>query len=124
MSSIKCKAVKYVWAPYYPSLSVSVLLEHAAMTEVVEYLPKERKEWDRLPRQFILNLCGTVLEVAFQQWVRERIEERNAKLANDNNLLVTLDEEVYSAFVNSNHISSKSKLFIVLSLAVQLVKIL
>ena len=67
-----------------------------------------KTEWNRLPRQYLLNLATTVVGRPFEKWISQQVETRNAKVAQDQNLMVDLDPDVYEAFVNSTHVSSKS----------------
>ena len=45
----------------------------------------------------------------FQQWVAERIEARNEKLASDNNQMIEVDPQIAAAFAASSSLSSKQQ---------------
>ena len=48
----------------------------------------------KLPKQFIVNTLYTALGDAFADWVKERIETRNAKVVKEKNLLIDMDPAV------------------------------
>ena len=64
----------------------------------------------RLPRQYCLNVMSTVCGEAFRKFVKEKIEERNNKLADVKDLTVDMDPEIKAAFLASSHISCKCSL--------------
>ena len=43
----------------------------------------------------------------FKQWIKGRIEERNQKLADQKNLMISVDPEIARIFNDSNFISCK-----------------
>ena len=47
--------------------------------EVMKRLPEE-KEIIKLPKQYLTNVIYTIVGEDFANWVRARIEERNAKV--------------------------------------------
>ena len=51
----------------------------------------------------LYSLIGT----AFAAWVERRIEERNEKIAEEQDLNAELDPDVYAAYVKSSSISGK-----------------
>ena len=107
MSSVKVDKVRYIYAPFYSTITCEEILKFGAQSqEFVNHLP-EASEWNRLPRQFLLNLAATVIGEPFEKWVSAQIEACNAKIAKDQNLMVDLDPDVYRAFMNSSHVSSK-----------------
>ena len=52
-------------------------------------------------------MCATVLKGIFSGWVRNRIEERNAKVKQIKNLDIAMDPEVAAAFRTSTKVSRK-----------------
>ena len=45
--------------------------------DVFAYMP-DQQEIRKVPKQWLANVCATVLGGVFTGWVRARIEERNA----------------------------------------------
>lgn len=73
---------------------------------MVYYLP-EAKELDKLPRQWVANVIYTVAGEPFAAWVEEQIARRNSKIVLNNNKEISMDADVYAAFMSSGQISSK-----------------
>ena len=48
----------------------------------------------KLPKQWIANVCHTLLGVIFSNWVREQVDERNKNLLFKNNELIDIDPEI------------------------------
>ena len=107
MLVVKCSNVKYMFCPQYDGLSLADILNQAKQYPITfEYLPEEA-ELKRLPRQWVINLVYTLVEDLFAAWVNERVEQRNRKLAEENDLLIDFDPEIARAFHASTAISSK-----------------
>ncbi len=68
-------------------------------------LPTETKEIFKLPKQYLINVIYTIVGQQFADWVTERIEERNQKVAVDGNLMIEVDAEVARAYNNSTAVS-------------------
>ena len=95
---IKNTEVKFIFAPQYEDLTVEKTLEFGQEhAQVWNYLPA-RKDCYRLSRQFLLNMLHTVVGEPFVHWVGERVEARNAKVAENRKMLIELDPEVAAAF--------------------------
>ena len=71
-------------------------------------LPSERIEIDKLPRAYIANIIQTLAKDDFADWVKQRIETRNAKLATNRELDIQLNPAIAAVFQASNAISGKS----------------
>jgi hypothetical protein len=96
-----------MFCPQYESLSIERILEKAGdWPDVWQYLPDER-DMHRLPRQWLINVIYTVVGKPFQDWVDERIEQRNSKVAEDDNKMIEVDPAIAAAFNASNYISGK-----------------
>ena len=54
-----------------------------------------------------MNVIYTLVGEDFQNWVDERIDARNQKVAEDDNKVIEVDPEVAAAFNASNYISGK-----------------
>jgi hypothetical protein len=68
----------------------------------------------KLPKQWIANVAYSVLGETFSYWVKEQIEARNVKVAEQGNLHIELDPEVYAAFQQSTAVSRKYNAILVL----------
>lgn len=61
------------------------------------------REIPKLPKQWIANVCATVLKDTFTNWVKERVKERNEKIVLKQGLAIEMDPEIAAAF----HASTK-----------------
>ena len=105
--ALKTTAVKHLYAPQYDTLSVGKLLDFAAAYPAIEeYLP-EARDIPLLPRQWVLNVCFTVIGSDFGDFVRAQIEQRNTKLADRNDLNVDVDPEILAVIQNSTAVSTQ-----------------
>ena len=94
--------------PHYEGPSVDDILAYLQNHEVFwRYVPELHKEVIKLPKQWVVNIAWTVVGKPFGEWVRERIEERNYKVAVEKNLLIQMDPEVAETFKKSTAVSSK-----------------
>jgi len=71
-----------------------------------EYLPDE-KEIPKVPKQWLANVCHTVLKDVFRTWVKDRVADRNRELAIKGNLMIEMDPEIAKAFHASTKVSGK-----------------
>ena len=70
------------------------------------YLPIKR-DIDKLPKQFVVNVCYKLIGENFNTWVRVRIDERNQKVEEKRKLMIAIDPEIANIFNNSNFVSCK-----------------
>ena len=61
----------------------------------------------KLPKEWVANVAYSVMGDQFSDWVEQQIEERNARIAEQGNLLMEMDPEVYAAFEASTNVASK-----------------
>ena len=54
-----------------------------------------------------MNVTYTIAGDAFATWVKANIEERNAKVTKEKDLMINMDEDVAAAFNASTHVSCK-----------------
>ena len=96
-----------MYIPQYEGLEFESILKFLKdYEEVFQYLPMH-KEILKLPKQFLVNLSYSLLGDQFANWVKDRINQRNQKLAVERNLMIDMDPEIARAFQNSTSISSK-----------------
>ena len=80
-------------------------MNHAQGIEDVMVRLPDPKDIHRLPKQFLINIVYTICGESFANWVKEKVEERNNKVAVDKGLLIEVDEEIANAFAASTAIS-------------------
>ena len=54
-----------------------------------------------------MNVIYTLVGEDFQNWIDERVDARNQKVAEDDNKMIEVDPEIARAFNASNFISGK-----------------
>ena len=95
--------MKHISVPLYESLKVTEMLTFAAQfQEVGEFFPsaKEVLKW---PRQYTTNCLGIILGQRFIDWVDDRIEARNEKMAQVHNTMINFNPEAAAAFAESSY---------------------
>ena len=104
---IHCSKIQYLYIPQYDNCSIKAILQQAAnYPEVEQYLP-DAKEHPQLPRQWLINVIFTIGGEDFGRWSQRMQDDRNNKMASDNNLLIDIDPEIKRVLDNSKFISSK-----------------
>ena len=69
--SIQGKNVAWIAIPQYEGLTIDKIAAFVAPYNVVaDYLP-HAKELGKLPKQWIANVCHTLLKTTFSDWVRK-----------------------------------------------------
>ena len=58
-----------------------------------------------MPKQYIANICATLLGTVFTDWIRVEVEERNKSLLVDKGNVVNMDPEIAAVFKASTKIS-------------------
>ena len=105
---IKGDKVKKIFIPQYEGLTVDKMLANAQkFPQVMKCLPTEISEIKKLPREYLGNIIYTVIGEPFRTWVDQRVDQRNEKIVEDQNLAIELDPEVYDVFKASSHVSGK-----------------
>ena len=61
-------------------------------------LPSIEIEILKLPKEYIGNIIYTIIGDPFYDWVAQRVHERNAKIKEENDMNLELDEEVDAVF--------------------------
>ena len=94
--------------PQYDGLA----LKHIALflndryEHVWDYMP-DAQEIHKVPKEWICNVCATVLKGLFTGWVKNQIEARNEKVTKQQDLMIAMDTEVLEAFRASTSVSRK-----------------
>ena len=76
--------------------------------EVYDYLPEPELELPKTPKQWLGNVCATVLKEEFSNWVKYKIEDRNGKVAIKKDIMIQMDPQMAEIFRQSTAVSSKS----------------
>ena len=93
--------------PHYEGLTTENLLSiRADFPQINDYLPEER-DLPKIPRAWLANVTYTIVGDQFNEWVQEKIRERNDRVASKNDLMIELDPAIARAFQASTMISSK-----------------
>ena len=75
--------------------------------DVYDYLPHPDRELPKTPKQWIANVCATLLENKFSAWVKYYVDNRHEKVAETKGL-IDMDSEMARIFHQSTAVSSKS----------------
>ena len=75
--------------------------------EVYAYLPEPSLELPKTPKQWIANVCATVLHDEFSKWVKDQVEARHDKVSVKKNIMIQMDPEMERIFRQSTAVSSK-----------------
>ena len=92
--------------PQYDGLAmkhIAAFLENGH-EQVFQYLP-DAVEIHKISKEWICNVCATVLKGMFTGWIKNRIEERNAKVAVQKDLMIKMDPEMAAVFQASTKTS-------------------
>ena len=76
-------------------------------TEVKKYFPTDRKETEKMPRQYIANIIHTVVGKPFREWSDNLVKTRNVHQAEKKEMFIELDPEVQKVFDASTSVSCK-----------------
>ena len=107
---IKCDDVKMIQLPSYDGLTIEDFLEFAEDAEggkALRALPESKKELMKMPRSYIANVIYTIVGEDFRDWINKKMDERTKRLAEERDMNIKMDPEIYKIFKNSESISSK-----------------
>ena len=101
--------MRHVYVPQYPNLSLGKISSflNDGRKHVFDYLPEPR-EITKVARDYICDVCASLLGKEFTDWVKKRVDKRNATVIEKRDLNIDIDDEVLEAFNNSTAVSSKS----------------
>ena len=75
--------------------------------EVYAALPEKQSEIENLHRGYIANIIYTLVGENFKLWAEKQMKERTKRLAQDRDLNIKMDPEIYKIFKTSTSISGK-----------------
>ena len=105
---IKSKEARHISVPYYDTLTIKTILAFLddGREKVYDYLP-DLQELDKVSREWICNVCYTVLQDEFGDWVKTQVKNRNEEVVEKGELNIEMDAEVFAAFQASTSVSRK-----------------
>ena len=68
--------------------------------------PIVKREVDKLPRAYIANCIFTLTGQAFQDWINKQVNERNAKVAREQDT-IKMDPAIAAIYMASTAVSGK-----------------
>ena len=71
----------------------------------MQYLPELDTEIMKFPRAYIASIIYTIANQDFKTWSQARIQERNRRVAEKNDLNMSIDPELKAFFVASTAVS-------------------
>ena len=79
---ISTSLVRTIHIPQYDGLGVKEIRQFLddKHPEMYEYLPEPNLELPKVPKQWLANMCTTVLKDSFTKWVKQQIKARHAKV--------------------------------------------
>ena len=81
--------VRHLFVPQYENLSIQHMLDFLKdFPEMHVHMPSERREVEKLPRDFVINVGCTIVNEPFLRFVKEAIIARNQKMSQDRNMLI------------------------------------
>ena len=97
-----------MYVPQYEGIGLREMADYLGNSEVLlQYLPIT-KEMRTLPRQWIINAAYTIVGNPFKDWIRNRIEARNVKVAVEKNMMINIDPGLSRIWQNSTAVSRKN----------------
>ena len=72
-----------------------------------DYLPEPDIELPKTPKAWIANVCCTVLDGKFKNWVKGQIDARHQRVTVKKDLSIQMDPEIAAIFHASTAVSSK-----------------
>jgi len=102
------KNVRHVSVPHYSSLSIQKISHFVSSKnqDMHLYIP-DNQEIKKISREWICNICASVMGTDFTDWLKIQIEERNEEVKDKKDLNIELDPDVAAAFRASTAVSCK-----------------
>ena len=63
-----------------------------------EYLPEPVLELPKVPKQWLANVCATILKEKFSDWVKKQVKARHQKVMVKKDLGIKMDPEMAAIF--------------------------
>ena len=106
---LRTTMIRTIHIPSYEGLGVKEIRQYLdeKHPEVYQYLPEPNLELPKVPKQWLANVCATVLHEEFSKWVKDQVAARHAKVMEQKDLGIVMDPEIAAIFQASTAISSK-----------------
>ena len=80
--TLSTSLIRTILIPQYDGLGVKEIrqLLDEMHPHVYEYLPEPNLELPKTPKQWLANVCQTVLKESFSNWVKDQVTARHAKV--------------------------------------------
>ena len=85
--------------------NIASFLNHGYQ-HVFEYMP-DSQEIHKVNKEWICNVCATIMNNKFTDWLSKNINKRNEKLVEKKEMNIKMDRDIYEAFIASTAVSSK-----------------
>ena len=94
--------------PHYENLTLDKIKAFCKTrkNDIDDYLP-DKRELHKVSRDYICNVCATVLKDIFTDFVKERISERNEEMKEKRDLNIEMDPDIAAAFQASSSVSCR-----------------
>jgi hypothetical protein len=102
--SIHLDNVRPINVPFYSGLSIEQILDFGGKYVDVQNAFPDKKE--TLKRAYICNVIHSLVGEDFQQWVDNRVNARNKKVAVEGDKIIELDPIIAAVFQNSTAVST------------------
>ena len=78
---VKADKVKTIQVPHFDGLTFDTMLHNAKKHPgLIQYLPSEEREIEKLHRAYLANLIYTIVGERFRDWVKEKVQQRTEKI--------------------------------------------
>jgi hypothetical protein len=94
--------------PQYEGLGLKDISEYLQQhQQAFDFFPDGGREQHKLPKQWVVNVAAAFIGSEFISWIKERIQERNEKVAVEKDVMISVDPDIAAAFNNSTAVSCK-----------------
>jgi hypothetical protein len=106
---LRTTMIRTIHIPNYEGLGVKEIRQFLDdhHPEVYNYLPEPDLELPKVPKQWLANICATVLQESFTKWVKVQVAARHAKVIEQKDLGIMMDPDIAAIFQASTAVSSK-----------------
>ena len=96
-----------VYVPQYETLKVKEIYKFLNQhPQCFGYYP-EAREIDKVPKQWLVNIAAAVVGRPFEDWVDQKVNERNEKVAVEKDVMIDVDPLIAQCISESNAVSRK-----------------
>ena len=97
---IRTTMIRTIHVPQYDGLGVKEIRQFLDENhpEVYDYLPHPDLELPKVPKQYLANVCATVLQEKFSNWVKYQQDRRHHYIGSKGDMFVAMDPEMAAIF--------------------------